>query len=63
MKEDKETLDAFKRAEDKLKKAVLKYPMEMFEISIIIENSENYKSKDVSNAFARLHKIIDEINI
>jgi hypothetical protein len=61
MKEDKEILDSFKRAEGKLKNAILKHPLEMLEISTIIENSDDYKSEDVNNAFARLYKIIYEI--
>lgn len=62
MKEDQEALNALDRAKVKLKIAITKYPIEVFDISCIIKHSEKHTSEEINWAFTRLHEILKEID-
>lgn len=63
MNNEKEAIEALNRAEAKFKIAVNQYPMEMLDISKIIEYSDSYTSEEVLWAFTRLQEIINEIRL
>jgi hypothetical protein len=61
MNDDKEFIESFERAKKKFEIAISMYPLEMFEISTIIEKSDNFELSEVQQAFKKLHLILDEI--
>jgi uncharacterized membrane protein len=62
MNDDKEFIEFFERAKKKFELAVFKYPLEMHEISTIIEKSDDIELSEVQQAFKKLNLILDEIN-
>ncbi len=61
MNDDEKFIESFERAKLKYNLAVHKYPIEMFDITNIIENINDFESSEVQRAFKKLHLILDDI--
>ncbi|WP_103072202.1 hypothetical protein [Aquimarina sediminis] len=62
MKDDEKFIEYFERAKTKYKLVVHKYPIEMHNITYIIENINDFKSSEIQGAFKKLHLILDDID-
>jgi len=61
MTDNEEFTQSFERAKNKFKIAVSKYPIEMYEITKMFENFDDYKASEVQQAFKKLDLILEDI--
>ncbi len=56
-----ESTELFRKAMIKYKLLIEKYPLEIYEITNIINNSDNFEQAEVQQAFKKLHLILDDV--